>query len=234
MLKEKSVTYHLDDQVAVITFDDGKVNVLSFKVLEEFRAALDRAESEAKALVIVGREGKFCAGFDLEVMRPFDAGTARLISAGAELVFRIYMFPIPVVFAVTGHTIAAGAVLLMTADYRIGAQGDFKIGLNEVAIGMPLPQFVLRIARAQLNRKHLTEATLFAQIFSPDEALEVGYLNQLLEAKSLKKAAMDRALALAQGLNAHAFAKTKQAAREDLLLDFQKALKADLAQFPSE
>ncbi|HEX2564365.1 MAG TPA: enoyl-CoA hydratase-related protein, partial [Acidimicrobiales bacterium] len=135
------LTTTIDDGVAILRFDDGKVNVLSHAAIDAFELALDRAAAEARAVCIVGREGKLSAGFDLAIMTGEPDGAVRLVSRGAELLMRLYVHPQPVVVAVTGHALAAGALLVLACDVRIGADVPAKIGLNETSIGMPLPQF---------------------------------------------------------------------------------------------
>jgi enoyl-CoA hydratase len=105
-----------DEDVGVITLDDGKANALSFTVIDGLNDALTTAESTAKAVVIVGRDGKFSAGFDLKVMTGSVDGARRLLAAGAELALRIFTSPIPVVFGVTGHALAMGGILTTVAD----------------------------------------------------------------------------------------------------------------------
>ncbi|MEO8602403.1 MAG: crotonase/enoyl-CoA hydratase family protein, partial [bacterium] len=141
------VRYERRDSLALITLDDGKANALSPAVVAAANAAFDRAEAEAvSAVVLSGRAGRFSAGFDLSVMTAGLEALFSLVKSGAELALRLYLFPRPVVIACTGHALAAGAVLLCAADRRIGTAGEFKIGLNEVAIQLPLPVFALELA----------------------------------------------------------------------------------------
>ena len=124
------VNYELRGDVALLSFDDGKANVISSQSTAALSAALDRAEKKAKALVLAGRAGRFSAGFDLSVMRQGGAAVAEMVGAGAELGLRLYGFSLPTVGAVTGHALAMGAVLLLTADERISGDAPAKIGLN--------------------------------------------------------------------------------------------------------
>src|SRR5690606_35275794 len=110
-------------------------------------AALDRAEREAKAVVVLGRPGRFSAGFDLKVMMSSPDAARALVLEGGALLLRVLELPLPVVTASTGHAIAGGLLLLATGDVRLGAGGDFKLGLNEVANGMPVPIFAHELAR---------------------------------------------------------------------------------------
>ena len=161
----QAVTYNVDGDVALIHFDDGKANALSMSAIDAIDAALTRAERETKAVVLAGRPGRFCAGFDLSVMNAGIEACRTLVRRGGELALRLYMFPQPVVIACTGHALAAGGVLLTAADHRVGATGEFKIGFNEVAIGLPLPIFLAELAEQRLSRRYLTAATFLAAGF---------------------------------------------------------------------
>ena len=145
------VQYSLDGNIARILFDDGKANALSHDALDALSDALDRAASEANCVLWLGRPGRFSAGFDLRVMSQGRRAITELVAKGAKLALRVYESPVPVVLGVTGHALAMGAILLMAADRRIGTAGNFKIGLNEVAIGMTLPDFGIEFAKARLH-----------------------------------------------------------------------------------
>src|SRR5262245_23859536 len=117
----------LDDGVAVLQLDDGKANALSPAMIAAIEAALDRAEKEARAVLLLGRDGRFCAGFDLSVMRSGVEPMRALVTAGADLLMHLALHPLPIVVGCTGHALAAGALLLLAADARTGARGEFKI-----------------------------------------------------------------------------------------------------------
>lgn len=223
------VRYELTDGIAVLTMDDGKANALSPSMIEDLNAALDRASSEAKAIVLTGREGKLCAGFDLKVLMGGPDAARALFLAGGELFLRIYEHPQPVVVAATGHAIAGGALLLGVGDVRIGADGPFKIGLNEVAIGVPLPIFAHAIAKARLDPRHLVRATLGATLFAPAEAAEVGWLDRVVPAPALREAALTEARALG-ALPAAPYAISKQSMRRELVRHVRAATGDDLAE----
>ena len=117
-----SITFETHDDVAVIRMDDGKANAFGHDAIDGVNAGLERAEAEAKAVVLVGREGKFSAGFDLSIMAGDDRDArVALLGDGARLCHRLYMHPQPVVAAVTGHALALGALVLASCDLRIGA-----------------------------------------------------------------------------------------------------------------
>ena len=163
---QAAVTTTIEDGVAVVRFDDGKANVLSPDAITALGVAFDQAEAQARAVCLVGRPGKLCAGFDLSIMQAGDA-SKRLVASGGELLMRVFVHPQPVVVAVTGHALAARGLELLACDLRIAADVPAKIGLNETAIGMPLPQFALELAQDRLDRRRITEATVGAASTTP-------------------------------------------------------------------
>lgn len=227
-----AVHYSLEDSVAIIRLDDGKANALSYAVLEELNVALDQAEKDAaQAIALVGREGRFCAGFDLVEMGKGLQQAMQLALTGAEFALRLFESPVPVVIGATGHALAMGAVLLLSADERIGADGPYKIGLNEVAIGMNLPGFALVLAEARLARRHLYGATSNATIYTPGEAIEVGYLDKLASKDLVVEEAIARAKVLAATLDAKAHATTKQDMRAEVLARLRTSICSDKESF---
>ncbi|MGR8919165.1 MAG: crotonase/enoyl-CoA hydratase family protein [Gammaproteobacteria bacterium] len=207
------LTFELDDGVAVLTLDDGKANAIGFAMIDALNAALDRAEVEASATVLTGRPGLLSGGFDLKVIQGGDAAElARLVGLGGRLMMRLYGHPQPLVTASPGHAVALGAFMLLASDYRIGTQGDFKIGLNETALGLELPEFGVELAGARLSRRHLTEAAINARLYDPTEAAEIGFLDQVVAPDGLRAAALAKARELG-AYDGAAFAYNKRAFR---------------------
>jgi enoyl-CoA hydratase len=178
--------------------DDGKANVFNDASIAAIHAALDRAEQEAGSVVLAGRPGRFSGGFDLSVMGSDPATMQALVRSGAELLLRLWEFPRPVIIACTGHAVAAGAMFLLTADYRIGIEGDWSIGLNEIGIGMPLPQFTVELARARLDPRAFTRATLHAELYDGEGAVRAGYLDEAVPAEALLDRVMAKATEMAK------------------------------------
>ena len=222
------VKFQLSDDIAILTIDDGKANALSHEVIGALDAALDRAVEEAKAVVIAGRPGMLSAGFDLGVMKSGPEAMRNLVTAGAEFLLRLYTFPKPIVVACTGHAMAAGALLLLAADFRIGIQGEFKIALPEVSIGMPLPIFGVELARTRLAPPFLERATAQAEIFDPETALQIGFLDRLSAPALVNDDAMAEAGRLAK-TSGPAFEKTRETVRGGSIRHIRQTLKADIA-----
>ena len=230
-MTSEHVSVERRDSVLVVHLDDGKANALSSSMIAAIGAALDQAESDDSigAMVLHGREGKFCAGFDLSVMRGGDiSAMANLVCDGGELVSRLYGSSIPVVAACTGHALAAGALLLLGCDVRIGADVDCKIGLNEVAIGMVLPDWAFNIAVERLSRRHLQLAVATARITDARGAVDVGYLDEVAAADAVLDVAVARATELAT-LNGRAYAGTVRALRGELLAEMAIQIASDRA-----
>jgi enoyl-CoA hydratase len=208
-----TMTLNMTDDIAVIAMDDGKANAVSHAFLDTISPLLDTAEADAKAVVIAGRPGRFSGGFDLKVMQGATREeVAALVDRGGDLALRLMSFPKPVVIACTGHALAMGAMLLMSADVRVGVSGDFKIGLNESAIGMVLPHFGITLPRARLNPAYFTRAVVNAELFDPETAVDVGFLDYVATPDALMDAAMAQAKTLG-ALPQKAFAGNKKLIR---------------------
>lgn len=221
-------TYHRQGDVAIVTLDDGKANVISTAVVDALNAHMDRVETEGdRALVIVGRPGKFSAGFDLSEMTANVESMRALVVHGARWLMRLYGFGVPTVAACTGHALAAGALTLLSCDVRIGADVPAKIGLNEVAIGMALPKFAVELARERVPAHELGEATLGARVYDPAGAVAAGYLDRVVAEADLVDAAVAEAERLG-ALRTGAYALTKLNLRGALIEQQLATVKADM------
>ncbi len=223
------VSYQLQDSIATVTLDDGKVNVLSRQMLRDIDDALDRAAADGAVVVLTGRPGVLSAGFDLRVLRAGDEeAAADLVRAGFELAARMLSFPRPVVIACTGHAIAMGAFLLLSGDYRVGAAGPYKITANEVAIGLTMPRPAVEICRQRLTPAHFNRAVVNAEVHAPDAAVEAGFLDRLVDETQLAGAAREVAEQL-RTLDLAAHAATKLRARDTTLAAIRVAIDLDYA-----
>jgi enoyl-CoA hydratase len=227
------VTYDRDGPVSTVTMDDGRVNVFSFDMLRSLHEAFDQAESDRTVVLLTGRPGYFSAGFDLKVLREGGAeATRELLTLGATLAERILLFPAPVVVSCPGHAFPAGAFLLMAADERIGAAGPFKLGLNEVRIGLTLPWFAIVLARHRLTPTDFDHATVTGTMFDPDGARGAGLLDAVVAPADLAEAARVAAEDMAT-LDRRAHAGTKRRARQAVATELRAAIQSELAPSPT-
>lgn len=219
--------YALEGTTAVLRMDDGKANALSDAMIDGLLAALVRAEKEASAIVLVGRPERFCAGFDLKVMMSGPDNAKALLRRGSALLMKLYGVEIPLVVACTGHALAGGALVLLTGDVRVGAAGAYRIGLNEVSIGLPVPVLAMELARDRLATSELANATLMAKIYDPEQALRAGYLDAVVPAGDLLARATDEARRLG-GLPRSAFKATKTRLRGKTIAHVRATLADDM------
>lgn len=222
------IDYEQRDGIAIITMDDGKANAFSPNMMSTLDAALNQAEEQESIVILRGRPGKFSAGFDLSVMAEGPAASQAMVKTGALLARRMLAFPYPIICGCTGHAMAMGAFTLLTADVRIGVDGPFKIGLNEVAIGMTMPYFGIIIAEWRLSKRHIIRALNNADIYDPKSAVSAGYLDATVASEDLDAALLGKAEQLKK-LNLKAYAGTKSRSRETLLNNLDEAIAKEFA-----
>lgn len=206
------VSCKVQDRIATLTIDDGKANALSEAMSQALIDNLDIASEQADVIIITGRPGLFSAGFDLKVINGTAEEREAMVNIGGRLLVKTYLHPKPIVITCTGHAVAAGALLCLTGDYRIGVRGDFKIGLNETSIGLSLPVFGQQLARDRLDNRLLTQATLMATLFDPEQAVNAGFIDEVVAVESINARALEVAQQM-QKLDGKAFAETKKAMR---------------------
>lgn len=212
MVKSSVTVLPTKDSVLEIRLDDGKVNSITLETIKWINEALDKAEREdIGAILLVGNDRAFSAGFDLKVMGgPPCFEKMDLYLAGGALALRLFEFPRPVVMACTGHSLALGAIWLLAGDVRVGTKGaKYKIGMNEVAIGMDVPVYGVELARARMPPAALTRATTQARLFNPETAKETGYFDVLADKGESYMVALEEAKVLAK-LPSPCYGKTKQ------------------------
>jgi enoyl-CoA hydratase len=220
-------SYEIDGRIATITMDDGKVNALSIDMLKELHGLFDRAEREQAVVILTGRAKYFSAGFDLKVFASGAGPLLEMLTLGATLCERILSFPTPVVVACTGHAVAAGSFLVLSADARIGVEGPYRLGLNEVKIGLTMPWFAIELARQRLHPAHFDRAVISAVMYEPRQAVTAGFLDTVVAAEEIGQAALRVAGELAE-LNAEAHTATKLRARAGSLAALRSAIETEL------
>jgi enoyl-CoA hydratase len=222
-------TYELEGRVATIAMDDGKVNAFSIEMLKEVHAAFDQAEGDEAVVVLTGREKFLSAGFDLKVFSERPGEIVEMLTLGARLSERILSFPTPVLVACNGHAIAAGTFAALAADLRIGVDGPFKIGLNEVKIGLTVPLYVVELARQRLTPRDFSRSLVTGSMYSPSEAVAAGFLDRVVAVEELREVSLAAAEELA-GLDMAAHAATKLRVRDGALKALREAIDTELSQ----
>ena len=194
--------------VHVLTLDDGHNNVVNNEVAVELTTALRVAQDEAQALVLAGRQGCYSSGLDLDIIEAGGAPASELFHHGTELILRLVEFPRPVVTACTGPAFGAAAICLLACDYRIGAVGDYKIGMEYVTRGMEVPELAVELARNRMSPRHVTLACNTGQLYSPEEAVDAGFLDAVTTGDPVEEA-VQMAAQFAERVHPQAFAATR-------------------------
>ena len=205
-----------EGDISIITLDDGKANVFSPTMISEFNSLLDQIPTNKGSLLIHGRQGIFSAGFDLKVMMSGPKQAVEMVKSGFTMLQRVFSFPRPVVASCTGHAIALGAFLLCSSDYRIGVRGDYKIGANELRNNMIIPTPILEIAKFKLTKSHKQRALLNAEMYAIEDAIEPGYLDEIVDADKVYDIALAKAKDLAT-LAHPQYNETKMLDQEDVI-----------------
>jgi enoyl-CoA hydratase len=222
-----SLRYKLEDGVATITIDDGKANVMTVSMLRAMDAALDRAATDKAVIILRGRPGMFSGGFDLTVFKRDQQELFEMLKAGAEITERLLSFPYPVVAVCTGHAIAMGAFLLLSADLRIGANPDARIQVNEVQIGLTLPHFAIEVCRQRLSPAHFNLAAVTATSYNQQQGVVAGFLDEATSTESLPEVLKSRTEHLRK-LHMESFTATKQRLRAPALSLLRDAIDKDI------
>lgn len=214
-------------------------NALAPDLLAALVAAVRRAPAEgARGLVLSGRAGMFSAGLDVPVFLTLDRAGARAAwQMLFELMRSLALAPIPVAAAISGHAPAGGCVLAFACHHRVMAAGRYKIGLNEVAVGVRVPELVWACARHVLGARAAERLCTSGELVEPERALALGIVDEL--APSEEVVARASAWCTAQAaLPAQALRNTRALARRELAAAFEafdaRALEGFLDEWFSE
>jgi enoyl-CoA hydratase len=222
-----STSHH--DQVHVITMDDGKVNAMSPDMLRDLHATFDEAAADdnVRVVLLTSAARVFSAGFDMKVFAAGSGPSLEMLQLGARMTEKILGFPKPVVTACAGHAFPMGAFLMLSADLRLGAEGDYGIGMNEVAIKMTLPRFAIEIARQRLTPSAFNTFLMTGDMLTPHEAATAGFIDRVLPEEGFADKALEAAARLTR-IDADAHRRSKQKARAQSLAALRDAIDAEL------
>ena len=182
--------------VRFVKLDTGKRNVLGLDAIDALKDAISH-DAEAPVVILSGRIDGFCAGLDNATLAKGEFEREELLARMGELLLAAMEGPTRIVAVCEGHAVAAGAMLLLVSDIRIGTHGDYKIGFTEPRLGMPLPELPALLARGRLDRRRLHELTALGRIVGPDEAAAVGFFDELTTANDVHGRAFERAVEIA-------------------------------------
>jgi len=181
------------DQLREIRMDRPPANALNLDMVTSLNDAMAAAsEDGVPGLVLSGREGMFSGGLDVPELlgepRPVIADFWQRFFA---LTRALADAPMPVAAAITGHAPAGGAVLALHCDYRVGALGNWKIGLNEVQVGLAVPSTILQALADQVGLRRARHLTTAGRMVEMNEALEIGLVDELVAIETVVHGALD-------------------------------------------
>lgn len=196
----------------MLVLDRPPANAEDETLLGDLAGALDaaRRDDAVRAVVLTGAGRFFSGGFDLSAPRRDGDSVFRLHHLFRDAHVKLLGFPKPTVGMLAGHAIAGGLILLLACDYRLGLDGDYKIGLNEVAIGASYPRVAFEIARLRLTHAHASELLLGAALYPASQALRLGVVDEVFPAAKLEETCLRRAARLGTHPR-EAYAHTKAA-----------------------
>ncbi|ADK84404.1 Enoyl-CoA hydratase/isomerase [Desulfarculus baarsii DSM 2075] len=223
------VTFSMEDQVAVVSMDDGKANAFDFEMFAELNQAMDQAEAaKAKLVVFQGREGLFCGGLNLKLLPTLPPEKIlEMVNQFGQTMCRVFLLPIPTVAAIAGHSIAGGMQLAFACDRRVVKDGPIRLQMNEMLTGMVLPSWMLRICKSVIPTQWQAEVLLHARTYSPAEALAKNIIHAVAPADQDIVAAAKQACQDLLALEPGAYSYTKR-------LMHGPGLAEDLAKLPAE
>lgn len=219
------LSYDLTDDVATIHLDDGKANAFSNLMFDAVNDAMDKADAEAKIIVIRGRDGIFSAGYNLKELMLGGDTAVQLVKRGSDFAVRMMETRKPIIVAGDGHIIALGAFLFLAADYRISRKGPFQVGLPETANGLPMHNFGRELAMPRLSQRHFSRAFINGEMFTPEAAVEVGYVDEAVDDVD---AAIATSIAFFKSISLNAFAINKPRGHQSLMPGLKQAIQEDL------
>lgn len=205
------------ESVRVIRLECGKANAIDGALLETLASELDKAVADgANAVVLTGYDKYFSAGLNLTGLPSSREGMLSFAETFDKALLHLLQFPLPVVAAINGHTVAGGCVLACACDVRIGAEGTYRVGVSEVDIGVVFPAAALAVVQNVVKPSYMTEVILGARLMAPPGAERAGILHNVVPADRLLKVATD----LAERFGAKpqpCFQLTKRALLSDLV-----------------
>lgn len=208
-----------EDHIYHILLDRGKSNAMNLQVVDELIEAIGIAEEDPsiEGLILSGKEGFFSAGLDLITLYEYDEAQMRQFwSRFMLLLQKLAAFPKPAVAAITGHSPAGGCVMAICCDYRVMAEGEYVIGLNEIPVGIVVPHGIFKLYAFWLGQAKAYQSILEGKLFSPTEAKQIGLVDELVPLPRIQNSAMQKIKMLTQ-YERNAWQNTKRNFRSELV-----------------
>ncbi|WP_316812811.1 enoyl-CoA hydratase/isomerase family protein [Pedobacter heparinus] len=209
----------IKDHLSIITLDRGKSNALNREMITELTDMLHNISGDPNiaGVIITGKENFFSAGLDLiELYNYNEAEAESFWHLFLNFTAAITAFRKPLVAAINGHSPAGGCVIALACDYRIMAEGKYIIGLNEVPVGIIVPNSIFNLYAFWLGQANASRSLLEGKLFSPEEALQIGLVDELVNPASILTAA-ERKIRKYMGMERNTWEQSKLSIRQGLI-----------------
>ena len=214
-----TIKVNIKEKVAILQLDRGRSNAINAEMVSELKQIIQNIgnDNNIAGLIITGKEGFFSAGLDLIELYDYDETTIRNFWIDfLNMVNLMVAFPKPMVTAISGHSPAGGCVLALCSDYRVMAEGKYIIGLNEVPVGIIVPQSIFHLYSFWLGNAKAYRYLLEGKLMNTDEALASGLVDELVKSESILHAA-DRQIRKFIQMESTTWQQTKVNLRAELL-----------------
>lgn len=222
------IKIEVTDHICYLQLDRGKSNAMHLEMIQELSEALriQQENPSIEAIVLTGKEGFFSAGLDLITLYQYDEIQIRIFwEQFISLAQQLCAFPKPTIAAITGHSPAGGCVLALCCDYRIMAEGEFIIGLNEVPVGIIVPSSIFELYNFWIGKANAARYLLEGKLLQPQDALNIGLVDEVVPFNRIQTAAIRKA---------KQYASFEKNAWQASKLNIRKNLLQELAQTKEE
>lgn len=208
-----------EEEYSILSFDRGKSNPMNLQMFEEMIAVLKelKSDSSVKGVIITGKENFFSSGLDLPEIMSYDKVKTRLFwESFMDMIIELVSFPKPLISAITGHAPAGGCIVAVACDYRIMAGGNYKIGLNEIPVGITVPRHIFELYAFWVGRHRAYQFLMEGRLMNPQQASDAGLIDMVVPAEQVLETA-ERKMAQYLKFDQNTWSKTKLNLRRDLI-----------------
>jgi 3,2-trans-enoyl-CoA isomerase len=176
------------DRLAIIGLNRGKSNPINAEMVKELHTLVRSIDTDNNigGLIITGKDNFFSAGLDLIEVYNYDEAQSRAFWTDfLALQAKLVSFKKPLVAAISGHSPAGGCILALCCDYRVMASGKYVIGLNEIPVGIIVPDSVFDLYAFWLGKRKAYQYLLEGKLMPVDEALQIGLIDEVSNPESV-------------------------------------------------
>ncbi len=220
----------IQDNYMIVQLDRGRANPMNSAMVNQLTTLFRELEQreDIQGVVLTGKERFFSAGLDL--IELYDYNEAEILQFWMdffEMVKTLATFPKPLVAGITGHSPAGGCVLAICCDYRVMAEGKYRIGLNEVPVGIAIPKYIFGLYSFWVGRGNAHRFLLEGKLLTVEEALAAQLVDEICPAEDVLPRAIGK-LKQYLAFDPHAWKQSKSQIRQEIAASFEFDLEKDM------